>query len=77
MDQIAVINLEIEKNDNKYVFSMPIGAPLGEAYDAAFLVIREIIKMADEAAKRKDEQSSQDDQESQEDKEGNSKEVVG
>jgi len=52
MTQKAVIYLEVEKNDHKYSFTMPIGAPLGEVYDAAFEMLQEIVKLANEAVEK-------------------------
>ena len=59
--QIGVINIEIYKNDRKYVFSLPFGAPLGECYDACHDVLQEIIEMskkASENAKQKPQESN-------------------
>lgn len=52
MDQIAYVHLTVEKEGRKYMFMMPIGAPLGEAYDACFEALGEIIKISKEAADR-------------------------
>lgn len=41
--------IEIEKGTRKYVFIMPAEAPLGEAYDAAFQVLKEITELAYQA----------------------------
>lgn len=50
----AMINVEIEKNDRTYIFSMPVGAPFGEAYDTAFEVCAKILELAaEEAAKNR------------------------
>ena len=52
MDQRAVIQLEVEKEGRKYVFTMPVGAPLGEVYDVAFSVLGEILKISKEAVEK-------------------------
>jgi hypothetical protein len=52
MTQKAVVILEVEKNDRKYEFMMPIGSPYGEAYDVCFEFLQEITKMSKEAADR-------------------------
>lgn len=57
IDQRAVVTLEVEKNDRKYSFTMPIGepplgAPYGEAYDAAYEFLQEIVEMSQKAADR-------------------------
>jgi hypothetical protein len=43
------IHFEVEKNERKYVFDMPAGASLGEAYDAVFEVLEKIVSMSKEA----------------------------
>jgi len=50
VEQKAVVNLEIKKGERTYVFTMPIGSPFGEAYDAAFNVLNEILEMSKKAA---------------------------
>jgi len=52
MDQRGLISLEVKKGDNTFVFLMPIGAPLGEAYDAAFECLQEILGMSQRAAEQ-------------------------
>jgi len=42
----------IQKEDREYLFVMPHGAPCGEAYDACFEVLQEIIKMAERMAEQ-------------------------
>jgi hypothetical protein len=49
MNVKATVNIMIEKNERTYVFSMPVGAPFGEAYDAAFEALTQISNMAKEA----------------------------
>lgn len=39
----------IEKNARTYTFSMEIGCPIGEAYDACFQVLQEIQEFAKQA----------------------------
>jgi len=48
----ATVVIEIKTEKNSYSFSMPIGAPLGEAYDAAHQIMQEIIKFAQNAAEQ-------------------------
>ena len=50
VNQKAMINLEIEKNDRKYVLSLPMGAPLGESYDVCHEFLRELLSMSKVAA---------------------------
>jgi hypothetical protein len=50
MNQKGAVILEVTKGDNRYEFVMPIGAPFGEAYDAAFQALMTITEMAKNAA---------------------------
>lgn len=50
MNQRVMINIEVKKNENLYVFSMPMGANLGECYDAAFEVLKSVTDIASQAA---------------------------
>lgn len=50
MDIRSVVNLEVEKNGNKFVFSMPVGSQFGDAYGAAFDVLTKVIELSKEAA---------------------------
>jgi hypothetical protein len=52
MKQALQVIIEIEKNDRTYIFSMPYGAPIGEAHDAAHECLQEIVKMAKNAAEK-------------------------
>lgn len=52
MTQKAVVKLEVEKGERIYEFTMPIGSPFGESYDACFDFLQEITKMSKEAADR-------------------------
>ena len=61
MNQIMYVKIEIEKNGRVYSFNLPLGAPIGEAYDVAHECLQEIIKMSEtaaNAAKRPMESSS-------------------
>jgi alpha-D-ribose 1-methylphosphonate 5-triphosphate synthase subunit PhnI len=50
MDQIATFNLKLEKNDKTFTFSMPLGCPIGEAYDATHEMLNELVLLSQEAA---------------------------
>lgn len=50
MNQKGYVHLEITKNDRTYIFAMPLGAPLGEAFDAACDSLNEIASMTKQAA---------------------------
>jgi hypothetical protein len=52
MNQKLYVHLEVEKDANKFVFSMPVGAPLGDAYNACFEALEEILKMAKTATEK-------------------------
>lgn len=41
--------IEIDKGANKYTFIMPSEPHLGEAYDAAFQILKEITELAYQA----------------------------
>jgi len=43
------LGINIEKNGRKYVFSMEVGSPIGEAYDAAYMVLSELLEMSKKA----------------------------
>jgi hypothetical protein len=65
MNQKGYLHLEVTKGERNYAFTLPIGAPFGEAYDAAFSVLQEILKMAQEASEKaspvtKDESAASD-----------------
>jgi hypothetical protein len=45
----SAVIIEIEKGGKIYQFIMPMGAPLGEAYDAAFEVLRGVVDMSRQA----------------------------
>ena len=50
MDLKSCVYLEITKNERTYYFYMPVGAPFGEAYDAAFEALTSITELAKQAA---------------------------
>ena len=58
------IHFLIDKQDFKYVFIMPAGGTLGNAYDACFEVMQKILDMSQEAAdksKRQEEKGEPED----------------
>ena len=52
MDIKSYVDVEIKKNDRVYHFLMPVGAPFGEAYDAAFESLTSITEMAKNAVEQ-------------------------
>lgn len=49
MDQKTAIVLEVVKGDKKFSFIMPSGCHYGEAYDAAFAILNEVMDMGKNA----------------------------
>jgi len=63
MNVKSYIDIEIVKNERTYHFFMPVGAPFGEAYDAAFEALSNVTEMAKKAtenAKPKDMTESEE-----------------
>lgn len=52
MDIFSKIELHVEKNNRAYQFSIPVGAPYGEACDALFECIEKLTDMMKEAASK-------------------------
>ncbi len=52
MDSRAVVHVEIEREGHKFSFCMPMGAPLGCAYNAAFDILQHIVELSKKAADR-------------------------
>jgi hypothetical protein len=52
LDKIGNVHCVVKKEDRTYTFILPIGAPLGEAYDACFKVLEEIVEMSKVAVER-------------------------
>jgi len=50
MKQSAMVKIEVTKDERDYAFTMPIGSPYGEVYDALFEMLQEIVKMSQAAA---------------------------
>jgi hypothetical protein len=47
-----MVTIQMKSDKNTYIFTMPYGAPLGEAYDAAHSILQEIIKFSQQAAEQ-------------------------
>ena len=47
-----MLKFVIEKNERNYEFTMPFGAPYGEAYDACHEMLGKIVEMSKEAQER-------------------------
>jgi hypothetical protein len=59
---ISSVNIEVIKNDRRYVFSIPAGAPFGESFDAAFQAM-EVISGWHDNAKAKLKESRPEEEE--------------
>lgn len=45
MDQKAYVHIEVEKDNHKYAFSMPMGAPLADASEVSFKIFKACDKL--------------------------------
>lgn len=59
MELKSTVQVRVTKSTRDYSFLMPVGAPLGEAYDVCHEILREIVKMANEAAERSKQLSNE------------------
>ncbi len=50
MNLKSCVTIEITKNDRLYTFTMPVGAPFGEAYDVSYEVLLKIAELAKDGA---------------------------
>lgn len=63
MDKKALISFEVKSNERVYTLLIPVGAPLGEAYDAVFTMLNELLaesQKAVESAQNKQTQGVSD-----------------
>lgn len=60
MNQRLVVQLEHSVNDRTYHLHLPVGGPIGEAYDACHAMLQQIVEMA-KAANDKAKQPSDSD----------------
>lgn len=56
------VNIVIERNGRVYNFSMPVGAPLGEAYDVSWEVVKAVLGLSKQAVEQEQAKPSQMDQ---------------
>ena len=63
MDIKSYAEIEITKNDRVYHFFMPVGAPYGEAYDAAFEALTKITELAKTAVENAKPQEAKEPEE--------------
>ena len=55
--------ISVKKEEREYNFCMPLGAPCGEAYDACFEALQELVKIAGKIAESAQKQSAEEDKE--------------
>jgi hypothetical protein len=60
MELKSVVVIETKKNDRIFQFSMPVGAPFGECYDACFEVLNKVVELSKEAAEAAKPKESED-----------------
>jgi hypothetical protein len=60
MEVKSQVLLEVKKNDRVYTFSLPMGAPFGECYDACFESLQKILELAQQSAEKARPQESND-----------------
>lgn len=57
------INIVVENGDKKFIFILPDGSKIGEAYDAAFQVLQKIHDLGREAMEKAKPVNSEEDSE--------------
>ena len=50
MKQMAMVHIKVCMDEHEFTFEMPVGAPIGKAYDAAHQVLQQILVMAKNAS---------------------------
>lgn len=60
------VNIEVDKNDNRFVFMVPAGAPLGEAFDACMECLDMVSAWHKKAIEKAKERTSADQESDQE-----------
>jgi len=63
----SVVNIEVVRDDRRYVFSIPAGAPFGESFDAAFEALDIISGWYKKAQDKMKESRPQDDKKDKKD----------
>lgn len=49
----TTISIEITKNDRVFSFNMPVNSPFGEAYDACYETLLQIVEFSKKAAEER------------------------
>jgi hypothetical protein len=64
MELKQILSLEVVRNDKVYRLELPIGVPLGEAYEATWEMLKKIVELVNESvdkAKMETKQANGDD----------------
>ena len=49
MELKSILGLEVIKNERVYRLELPVGAPLGEAYEATWEMLKKIVELVNES----------------------------
>lgn len=49
MELKSILALEVVKNERTYRLELPVGAPLGEAYEATWEMLKKIVELVNES----------------------------
>lgn len=52
MEKSLNLHFEVKKEERRYQFSAPYGAPFGETHDAIYEILKEILAMAKERSEQ-------------------------
>ena len=55
----GTFNLEFQKEERVYRFTLPYGAPYGEAYDAAFQFLNKVLEMQNKAVEEMQQKAAE------------------
>jgi len=69
MKQTGYVHIKIEKDENEFIFAMPMGASLSDAAGVAFKLFKACDKMYREALDKEIEQKEKEDKEKDKEKE--------
>lgn len=61
MNAKTIIALQVEKNGHVFTFQMPVGVNYGEAYDAAFCILEDILSLSQQVldSKRREQKEEE------------------
>ena len=52
MEKVSKLHFVVKKEERVFEFIAPAGAPFGEAHDALYSILAEILRMAQEVAEK-------------------------